>query len=88
MARKIAVVFSLVLLLGCAEALPIIRTIVDVARILCEQTAAEQPPEQLSGQTAAAWCADPDNLRPFEEETLRAKRAASASAGLSAPEAE
>jgi hypothetical protein len=68
--------------LCCAEALPIIRTILDVATILCEVTAEEQPKDELGGLTPAQWCSIPENVQPFLDGAKAAQEEAAGKAGF------
>jgi len=68
--------------IGCAAALPVIRTIIDIARLLCENAASEQPIEVLDNETPKAWCAHEKNLRPFIDGIVDAKSSASQKAGI------
>ena len=67
---------------SCAAALPIIRTITDIARLLCENAASEKPISVLNNETPQAWCAHEKNLRPFIDGILNAKATASEKAGI------
>lgn len=75
------VVFVLVLT-GCGWLGSAVRTVWDVARCLCEVTAAEQSEEKLGGMSADEWCDVRENLEPFVAEVTAAKQAASQKSGL------
>ena len=79
--KKLLVV--LVLVAGCAWFGPAVRTALDIARALCELTAAEQPAQKLGGMTAQEWCAIEANVEPFVDEITAAKQAAAGKAGFS-----
>lgn len=70
---------------GCGAvtaALPVVRSVVEIARLLCENAASEQPVDVLQGRTAQDFCSQERNLRPFVDGLLRAKKAAAMKAGL------
>lgn len=77
-----------VALVGCAGAMPILRTIDDIGSNLCLLAASRQPEDKLGGKTAEEWCDIKENLQPFIDEALAAKRAASSRAGIGATEPE
>lgn len=82
--RKATLVIVLALALtGCTLFKKVARTAVDVASVLlCEEVAAAQPEESLDGLTPAQWCEIGKNLRPFADEVLAAKQAASSAHGF------
>jgi len=67
---------------GCSSVKPILNTVNDAARIICELAAAEHADSERAGLTAQQWCAIRKNLDPFIEEALRAQRAGAEKAGL------
>lgn len=77
-----AVLITILTLSGCALFGPAVRTALDIARELCELTAAEQGEGKLGGMSAAEWCAIEANIEPFVDEVLAAKNAASQKAGF------
>ncbi len=87
--RRTIMVLPLVIALGlggCAfwneTAKPVLRTIFDFAHGLCLLSASEQDATSRDGLTPDQFCAIEANVRPFVEQVLRAKQAASAKAGL------
>jgi len=61
-------------LASCAAMLPVIRGIVDIATLLCENSMSEQPKAVLGGKTVKQFCRIEKNLKPFIDETLKAKQ--------------
>ena len=81
--KKLFCVFVVVsCIIGCAAAMPIIRTIVDIATLLCENAASEKPIAVLQGKTPQQWCKIQTNLQPFIDDLLKAKQTASEKAGI------
>jgi len=81
--KKVLVVLAILCITGCAWFGPAVRTALDIARRLCELTAAEQPASKLGGLTAEDWCAIEANVEPFLYEVLAAKQGAARKAGFS-----
>jgi hypothetical protein len=82
--KKLLCVFAMLgCLVGCAALKPIIRTIVDIATLLCENAASEQPISALQGQTPQQFCKVKANVQPFIDQVLSAKLNASRKTGLS-----
>ena len=67
--------FVLVFFSSCAFIKPAVRTIVDAARITCQLWATEQPNDMLA-LGPEDFCAVEENLRPFIDQLLAAKRTA------------
>jgi hypothetical protein len=67
---------------SCAALKPIIRTIVDIATLLCENAASEKPIAILQGKTPQQWCKIQTNLQPFIDEVLKARQAATEKSGI------
>jgi hypothetical protein len=74
------------LVVGCAAIKPIIRTIVDVAEILCILTAEKQNQKALMDMTPQQWCAVETNLQPFIDQLFAAQKAAAVQKGFKVEE--
>lgn len=81
----LGIALSALIFCGCAAAMQTIRTIIDIATLLCENAASDQPIDALRGQTPKQWCATKANLQPFIDQVTKAKYTASKEAGLSKP---
>ena len=62
---------------GCSMFKPVARTIVDIARCLCEKVMSENPGE-LANLSVEEYCEKEELLQPFVDEMLRAERFATA----------
>lgn len=80
---RMAIVLVL-LVTGCAATKAVVRSVNDIARQLCELTAAESG-DKL-GMTPEEWCAVRENLDPFIREVTSAQSAASEKSGLTPSE--
>jgi len=81
--KKLLCVFAIIgCIVGCAAAMPIIRTIVDIATLLCENAASEKPIAVLQGNTPQQWCRIQTNLQPFVDDLLKARQSASEKTGI------
>lgn len=72
---------------GCdfaRKAWPTVRTIMDIALLQCQATAAANEHE-LAGKTPAEWCALPGKLEPFLAAQRQAAYAVSDQLQLAAP---
>lgn len=66
---------------GCTLVRPVVRTVNDIARDLCTLTVMEQT-DQIQGLTPAEFCEMRDNVAPFIDEIMAAKRTAGGELGL------
>ena len=66
---------------GCAALKPVARTVVDIARCLCEKVMSENPGE-LANLSVEEYCAKEELLRPFVDEMLAAEKRAKSRAGV------
>jgi len=83
MKKAVLTIFLVLILFGCGSAMNVIRTIIDIATLLCENAASEKPIDVLKGQTPQQFCKTKENLQPFIDQVTRAKMAASRATGLS-----
>jgi len=60
---------------GCGAVKPVARTINDVATVLCELYATENPNVISDGLDPSQWCQVKRNIDPFIDEVLAAKHA-------------
>jgi len=78
----VIVAIAAVIYTGCGAIKPIIRTIVDIATLLCENAASEQPISALQGKTPQQFCKVKANVQPFIDQVKYAKMNASRKMGL------
>lgn len=76
------IVCLIISLISCIALKPIARTITDAATILCELTAAENT-VKLDGMTPSQWCNIYENIVPFIDPLLEAKKSGASKSGLS-----
>lgn len=67
--------FYLPVAFGCAAIKPVVRTVEDIARNLCESVA-QKHTDQLRSLTPADWCAIERNIEPFIDAVLSVQRVA------------
>jgi len=83
--KLVSTLVLIIALSGCAAFWTAVRTVADIARCLCETTAAEQvaaSPDALGGMSPEEWCGYEENLRPFIDHVTAAKVAASQQVGF------
>lgn len=85
--RHAATLLTAFLLTGCAAIKNHARTVNDIASDLCMLVATENA-EQLAGLTPRQWCQIHENLQPFIDEVLAAKRSSETKVGLQEKESE
>ena len=66
---------------SCAEAIPIIKTVLDIATDLCISAAAHHP-EGTGKIPPEQWCQIPENIQPFIAAAEDAKEVGSKATGL------
>ena len=72
-APSFVAVLALFVVVACAEAKPVVRTAVDIARDFCAVTVAER--SGISAEEAVTqFCATEEQLDPWLEELLAAKQ--------------
>jgi hypothetical protein len=82
MKKVVLAIFLAMAIFACGSAMQVIRTIIDIATLLCENAASEKPISVLKGQTPQQFCKTKENLQPFVDQVTRAKMAASRATGL------